>query len=348
MSTTDKAKAILYAFLAAVFYAVNVPVSKVLLRNVGPTTMAALLYLGAGIGIGILSLFNKKDRAKSQKLTRKDLPFVIGMIVLDIVAPIFLMLGISYGSSANASLLGNFEIVSTTVIALFVFKETVTKRLWAAIALITLSSILLSLEGVDSFKFSYGSIFVLAATVCWGFENNCTRNISSKNTYEIVVLKGIFSGLGALTIALIKGEAIPGIGYALAAMALGFVAYGLSIFLYVRAQNILGAAKTSAYYAIAPFVGAILSFVFLHEQLSWMYLVALIVMIVGSVLVVADTLIRHHTHLHQHTFTHTHDGTTHTHTVTHSHNHNHYVTDNNHGHQHSLKELEKLAGANHI
>jgi len=348
MSTTDKAKAILYAFLAAVFYAVNVPVSKVLLRNVGPTTMAALLYLGAGIGIGILSLFNKKDRAKSQKLTRKDLPFVIGMIVLDIVAPIFLMLGISYGSSANASLLGNFEIVSTTVIALFVFKETVTKKLWAAIALITLSSILLSLEGVDSFKFSYGSIFVLAATVCWGFENNCTRNISSKSTYEIVVLKGIFSGLGALTIALIKGEAIPGIGYALAAMALGFVAYGLSIFLYVRAQNILGAAKTSAYYAIAPFVGAILSFVFLHEQLSWMYLVALIVMIVGSVLVVADTLIRHHTHLHQHTFTHTHDGTTHTHTVTHSHNHNHYMTDNNHGHRHSLKELEKLSGAKHV
>ncbi len=348
MSTTNKAKAILYAFLAAVFYAVNVPVSKVLLRDVGPTSMAALLYLGAGIGIGILSLFNKDDKAKSQKLTKKDLPFVIGMIVLDIVAPIFLMLGISYGSSANASLLGNFEIVSTTVIALFVFKETVTKKLWAAIALITLSSILLSLEGVNSFKFSYGSIFVLAATVCWGFENNCTRNISSKNTYEIVVLKGIFSGLGALTIALIKGEAIPGIGYAVAAMTLGFIAYGLSIFLYVRAQNILGAAKTSAYYAIAPFVGAILSFVFLHEQLSWMYLVALIVMIVGSVLVVADTLIRHHTHLHQHTFTHTHDGTTHTHTVTHSHNHNHYVTDNNHGHQHSLKELEKLAGANHI
>ena len=157
--------------------------------------MAALLYLGAGIGIGILSLFNKKDREKSERLSKKDLPFVIGMIVLDIAAPIFLMLGISYGSSANASLLGNFEIVATTVIALFIFKEAVSKRLWAAIALITLSSILLSFEGTDSFSFSCGSLFVLAATVCWGFENNCTRNISSKSTYEIVVLKGVFSGL---------------------------------------------------------------------------------------------------------------------------------------------------------
>ena len=276
--------------------------------------MAALLYLGAGIGIGILSLLNKKDGKKSEKLSQRDFPYVIGMIVLDIAAPILLMLGISYGSSANASLLGNFEIVATTVLALVIFKEAVSKRLWTAIALITLSSVLLSFEGAGSFQFSYGSLFVLAATICWGFENNCTRNIASKNTYEIVVLKGIFSGLGALIIALIKKEAMPGIIYIVAALILGFVAYGLSIFLYVRAQNILGAAKTSAHYAIAPFVGAFLSFVFLREQLSGMYIIALAVMIMGSILVVADTLFRHHAH--QHSFTHTHDGVTHTHSVT--------------------------------
>ena len=185
------------------------------------------------------------------------------------------------------------------------------------------------------------------ATVCWGFENNCTRNISSKSTYEIVVLKGIFSGLGALVIALIKREPLPGIRHIGAALLLGFVAYGLSIFLYVRVQNVLGAAKTSAYYAVAPFIGAFLSFIVLREQLSWMYLIALIVMIGGSALIVADTLIRHHAHVHQHTFTHTHDGTTHTHTVTHSHDHNHYVTDNRHGHHHANRELEPLRGALH-
>ena len=310
--------------------------------------MAALLYLGAGIGIGILSLFNKGDRIQSEKLLRKDLPFVIGMIVLDIAAPIFLMLGISYGSSANASLLGNFEIVATTVIALVLFREAVSKRLWGAIALITLSSVLLSFEGTDSFQFSYGSLFVLLAAVCWGFENNCTRNISSKSTYEIVVLKGIFSGLGSLVIAMMKREIMPGAEYIAIALLLGFVAYGLSIFLYVRAQNILGAAKTSAYYAIEPFVGAFLSFVFLREQLSRMYFAALIVMIAGSTLVVADTLIRHHAHMHSHTFTHTHDGTTHTHTVVHAHEHNHYRTVDKHEHHHAKGELEHLPGALHL
>lgn len=342
-----KQRAILYALLAAIFYAVNVPLSKLLLQRIGPTTMAALLYLGAGVGIGLLSLLNRRDRTRSTPLSKADLPFVVGMIVLDIAAPIFLMLGISHGSPANASLLGDFEIVATTLIALLVFREAVTPRLWAAIALVTLSSILLSFEGTDSFKFSSGSLLVLLATVCWGFENNCTRNISSKDTYEIVVLKGIFSGLGALAIAWIKGEQVPQIQYVAAAMLLGFVAYGLSIFLYVRAQNTLGAAKTSAYYAVAPFVGAFLSFAFLRERLSWMYLCALVVMIAGSALVVADTLIRHHAHLHQHTFTHTHDGSTHTHTVVHVHGHNHYTTDDRHGHRHSQAELESLPGALH-
>ena len=347
MAKDKRMIAIGYAILAAVFYAVNVPVSKVLLREVGPTTMAALLYLGAGVGIGMLSLFSRNSWEKSEPLSKKDLPYVIGMIVLDIAAPIFLMLGISYGSSANASLLGNFEIVATTLIALFIFREAVSKRLWAAIALITLSSILLSFEGTDSFRFSYGSLFVLLATVCWGVENNCTRNIASKSTYEIVVLKGIFSGLGSLLIAFTMRETMPGTGYAVVALLLGFVSYGLSIFLYVRAQRVLGAAKTSAYYAVAPFVGAFLSFVFLKEQLSWKYLTALAVMIAGSALVVVDTLIRQHVHQHVHTFTHTHDGSTHTHTVVHTHEHNHYVTDSKHGHHHSNKELEGLPGTTH-
>ena len=99
----SKTKAIIYALLAAAFYAINVPVSKLLLSHIGPTTMAALLYLGAGIGMSCLSAADKSD--KGEKLDRYDLPFVIGMIVLDIAAPIFLMLGISYGTSANASLL---------------------------------------------------------------------------------------------------------------------------------------------------------------------------------------------------------------------------------------------------
>ena len=308
-----KTTAILLAVLAAAFYAVNVPVSKLLLKEISPTFLASLLYFGAGIGIGLLYCINPKSHRGEKKLTRKDLPYTLGMILLDIAAPILLMLGLKSASSANASLLGNFEIAATTLIALLLFREKVSKRLWAAILLITLSSGILSFEDMSSLHFSRGSLLVLAAAACWGLENNCTRNISDKSTFEIVFLKGIFSGLGSFLIALYIGEPFPGLHTAAAALLLGFVAYGLSIFCYVRSQNTLGAAKTSAYYAIAPFIGTALSCIIWHDALTVQYFLALAVMLLGSVLVVLDTLQMEHTHSHTHTFTHTHDGVTHSH-----------------------------------
>ncbi len=286
----EMALPIAYALMAAVCYALNTPLSKLLLDNVAPTFMAAFLYLGAGLGVGSMYLFHWRREKPAERLSRNDLPYTVGMIVLDILAPIFLMLGIKYGNAAHASLLGNFEIVTTTLIALVVFHEAVSKRLWAAIGLISLSSALLSFEGSGSLQFSYGSLFVLLATACWGLENNCTRRISEKSTYEIVLLKGLFSGGGAFVIALLLGEELPAMGDVVCALGLGFVSYGLSIFMYIRAQRSLGAAKTSAYYAVAPFVGTFLSFVLIGEPLTSAYLVALLVMIGGTVLVVLDTL----------------------------------------------------------
>lgn len=326
--------AIFYALAAAVLYALNMPISKLLLEKIGPTFMAAFLYFGAGIGIGLLYVFGGRKRRTEEKLSKKDLPYTVGMIVLDIAAPIFLMFGLTRAASANASLLNNFEIVATTIIALAVFKEAVSKRLWAAICLITLSSIILSFEDMSGLQFSYGSLLVLAATVCWGLENNCTRKISSKSTYEIVMLKGIFSGLGSFVIAAVKGESFPQLRYIAAALLLGFAAYGLSIFLYVRAQKELGAAKTSAYYAAAPFVGALFSFLLLGEELTVNYVVALGIMIAGSVLVVVDTLLQRHSHLHTHTYVHTHDGSTHTHVIEHTHEHSHFGNNGKHEHTH--------------
>lgn len=291
MRKIDKKKvAITYALAAALFYAINVPCSKRLLTEVAPTFMAAFLYLGAGIGVGIMYLFHHKSEKPEERLTRADLPFTIGMVVLDILAPILLMLGIHTGTSSNASLLGNFEIVATTMIALLVFKEKVTRRLWAAIGFITISSILLSFGGAEDLRFSVGSLFVLGATACWGLENNCTRRIAAKSTHQIVTIKGLFSGTGSLFVALLLGEALPEAQYVLLALLLGFVSYGLSIFAYIRAQKTLGAAKTSAYYAIAPFIGTFLSFVLLGERLTVNYLVALLFMVVGTIFVILDTL----------------------------------------------------------
>ena len=277
-------KAIFYAILAAALYALNAPVSKLLLQNVPPTMMAGFLYLGAGIGMAVMGFVRSQTGHGKQelRLTKKDLPYTLGMVALDIAAPIFLMIGLTRTTAANASLLNNFEIVATSLIALLVFREKIGKRLWTAIGLITLSSILLSVEDAGSFRFSVGSLFVLAACVCWGLENNCTRCLSKSDPLEIVVIKGFGSGIGSVIIGLVVGETLPLFGEILKILLLGFVAYGLSIYFYVYAQRDLGAAKTSAYYAIAPFIGVALSFIIFREIPGVLFFIALAIMIAGT------------------------------------------------------------------
>ncbi len=284
--------AAVYALLAAVFYACSAPFSKILLRDVPATFMAAFLYLGAGSGVSVMYLFRRKQEKRTERLKKADLPYTVGMIVLDILAPIFLMVGINLGTASNASLLGNFEIVATTLIALLVFKENVTGKLWTAILFTFAASVLLSFEDAGSFQFSVGSLFVLLAIVCWGLENNCTRKISGRSTYQIVILKGLFSGAGSFIIALIIGERLPSLPFVAAAMLVGYIAYGLSIFMYIRAQRDLGAAKTSAYYTVSPFVGAFLSFIILKEPLTRHFLFALGLMLIGTAFVVSDTVVK--------------------------------------------------------
>lgn len=288
----EKRVSVIFAILAAALYAINIPISKLLLQHVDTTMMAAFLYLGAGIGLMLCGLAAKAlGKEKSQeRLTKKELPYTVAMVVLDIAAPILLMSGIARANSANVSLLNNFEIVATSLIALIFFKEAISKRLWLAIGLATLASILLSLEGTGAFSFNEGSLFVLGACVCWGLENNCTKMISNKSSVEIVTIKGCFSGLGSLVIALLLGEHFPVWKWIAAVLVLGFVAYGLSIHFYIRAQKNLGAAKTSAFYSIAPFLGVAFSMLLLSERPSVQFFIALAIMAVSTILMVKDTV----------------------------------------------------------
>lgn len=280
-----------FAVLAAALYAVNIPLSKLLLAEAGPTMLAAFLYLGAGLGLlaysGTGALLGKTTI--KEPLTKKELPYTAAMVALDIAAPILLMMGVARTSSANVSLLNNFEIVATSLIAWFIFKEVISKRLFIAISLVTLASVILGFEGTGSFTFNTGSLLVLGACACWGLENNCTKMISSKSSVEIVIIKGCCSGLGSLAIALFLGEGLPAARWLLCILALGFASYGLSINFYIMAQKDLGAAKTSAFYSVAPFLGVAFSMILLGERPSFQFYAALLIMLLATALMVKDT-----------------------------------------------------------
>jgi len=317
-------RAVGLAILAAALYGISSPLSKGLLEHIPPTLMAALLYLGAGLGMLLVNLGRSLTTRPSSeaRLTRAERPFVLGMILLDIAAPVFLMIALTQTTAANVSLLNNFEIVATAIIAMVLFREAIGRTMWVAIALITIASVILSFEDLSSLSFSVGSLFAILACLCWGFENNFTRKISLKDPMQIVVIKGIGSGVGALIIAFVMRQVNANVLPIGLALLLGFVAYGLSIYFYVSAQRTLGAARTSAYYAVAPFIGVLLSIILYGQALTASFVIALTIMLLGAYFAARE----HHKHVHWHE------------PLAHDHRHHHH--DGHHTHSHDRPDAQ--------
>jgi drug/metabolite transporter (DMT)-like permease len=283
MTIRTSDRGVLLALGAAALYALSVPFGKRLLEFLSPALLAGLLYLGAGVGMTFLRIGARKHReAQEIPLSKKDLPNAVGMILLDILAPILLMLGLKSTGPETTSLLNNFEIVATALFALFFFGESISSKLWLGIIFIFAASVLLTFENPENLTFSGGAILVWLATICWGLENNLTRKMSTKDPSQIVVLKGWFSGIGSILVAWISQTLVWDLVPSLLALLLGFVAYGLSIFLYVHAQRRLGAAKTSVFYAVAPFLAAGLSFLLYPSFPEWTFFPALGFMAIGA------------------------------------------------------------------
>lgn len=287
LETKSKFLPVYFAVLAAALYAVNIPLSKLMLVHVQPTMLAALLYLGAGAGL-LLCRSVSRGKTVEAPLSRQDLPYTAAMVLLDIAAPVLLMFGLQRIDAANASLLNNFEIAATSLIAVFLLGEKLSPRLCAAIVLVTAASIILGFDGSEQIHFNTGSLFVLGACLCWGLENNCTRKLSAKSSVQITMIKGCFSGLGSLILALLAGERFPDVGWIAAAAVLGFVSYGLSINFYIKAQRELGAAKTSVWYSIAPFIGVVYSILF-GEKPGLPFYAGLIFMAAAAMHMAVDT-----------------------------------------------------------
>lgn len=336
---------ILQAIAAATLFGVSAPISKLLLGEIAPVSMAALLYLGSGIGLFLWRYLQKADQRYSNeaRILNSDLPWIIGAILAGgIAAPIVLMFSLENASASTASLLLNFEGVATTIIAGFVFKENIGKRIWSAVLLITIASILLSWDTSGQWGFSLSSLGVLVACVLWGIDNNFTRNVSAKDPLSIVTIKGLSSGAFSLVLALIIGRPFPHLFYVVGAMILGCLSYGFSIVLFIRAMRELGSARTSALFGIAPFLGAILSVFLFRETQGIQFIISLPVMIFGAVLLLKEG----HTHLHRHTeyeheHRHCHDDLHHAHFFQsnklpksgyHSHIHQHETTEHRHPH----------------
>lgn len=319
--------------LAAILFGAATPLSKALLSEVHPIVLAGLLYLGAGLGAALMltvrGSFVRRDAQRARfGWERRDVLALAGAILAGgVVAPIVMMYGLRAAPAATASLLLNFEIVATALIAAAVFREAIGGRAWVAVGLITTAGCILAWRANEPWGMSVGVLGIVGACVLWGLDNNLTRVVSAKNPIAIVCVKGLVAGSITVGLGMVVGAGLPPLGISAAAMALGSVGFGASIALYIRALQDLGAARTGALFGVAPFFGALVSMVIFPEAPGALVLGALPLMAAGAALLFAEA----HRHSHRHP------------ELVHDHRHSH--EDGHHDHVH--ESGEPLTGTHH-
>jgi len=286
-----------------------------LLAHLKPLELSALCYLGSGLGLTAWRAVARRPGTEAP-LERRDLPYAAGFILAGgVLAPLLLFTGLDHTSSSSASMLLNFELVFTSLIAVLVFKGTGGGRFWLAAALITAGALALSWEG-GAFAFGWGAALVLASSLMWGVDNNLTARVSIKDPVTLASLKGLAGGLINGALALYVYGSLPPLKWACAALALGLFSYGISLVLFILAMRGLGASRAGAFFGSYPFIGAALSVALLAEPVTGRLLFAGTLML-GAFLLLA---LERHGHYHRHEPL--------------EHDHGHAHDDGHHGHDH--------------
>ena len=244
------------ALIAALLFGAGTPAAKALLNSVDPWMLAGWLYLGSGLG---LTLYRRAVGAAPVRLAAHERGWLAGAVLAGgVIGPVLLMLGLSGMAASGASLLLNAEGVFTALLAWFVFKENVDRRIALGMAAIALGAALLSWPRNLRFAAVWPALAVLGACLAWAIDNNLTRKVSLTDASWIAAVKGLVAGPVNLALAFAMGAALPRWPSIAGAMLVGLLAYGVSLTLFVIALRQLGTARTGAYFSVAPFFGALL------------------------------------------------------------------------------------------
>ena len=286
MLKKNEKKGLLFAFLSAFLYDLNVPVSKYSLKTLSTNEILFLLYFGSVVGLFLLMLFNKKQKF-SLKPEKGESIFIIGVIIFDILAALFIVESLKYIDASTVSLISILEISFTIVISHFIFKTKISKNLIIAVILVSIGGILLSFDSSTEFKLSIASMLTVFATACWGLENNLTAKVSDKNPLLLVFYKcfavAIFNLLFILNINIF--ELFINNWYLL---VIGFFTYGISILYYVYAIKYIGISKTSIVFSFSPVFGALISLILFKEKITIYFVISLILMLMGIYFTIID------------------------------------------------------------
>jgi drug/metabolite transporter (DMT)-like permease len=334
MISGSRSRGPILALTSAALFGASTPFAKLLVGEVHPALLAAVLYLGSGFGL-LLVRSSRRMLQGDRPLTSERLGTIgalwLGGAILfgGVLGPVLLMFGLTMTPASSASLLLNMEGVLTALLAWFVFRENFDSRIALGMASIVAGAVVLSWQEEATVTNILGPLAVVGACLAWAIDNNLTRKVSLSDPVRIAMLKGLVAGTINLVLALLIGASMPSLVPLAAAALLGFFGYGLSLVLFVLALREIGTARTGAYYSTAPFIGAVIAFIVLGEPVTPALLISGALMGFGVWL--------HLTEWHEHE--HEHAPVTHTHSHVHDehHQHEHEPSDplgEPHSHQH--------------
>lgn len=332
---TRSRTAVISALAAALLFGGTTPFAKILATQMSPVLLAGLLYLGSGLGLWSFRILRDR-RLEVPQLARRDWGCFVGAIVVGgVIAPILLMSGLKQSAASSASLLLNFEAVLTALIAWRVFHENTDRRLVFGMLLIVAGGVVMVWpRGGVGLNSVHGALLIVGACMCWAIDNNLTRTVAVADADFIAGTKGLAAGMTNLVLAAALSGGFPAPLSALSAMTVGFLGYGVSLVLFVLALRGLGAARAGAYFSTAPFLGATIAVVALHEPTPAGFWLSATLMAAG----VALHLTERHSHEHSHeVLAHSHP---HTHDAHHEHEHeSRWDGSEPHTHEHRHDEL---------
>jgi drug/metabolite transporter (DMT)-like permease len=205
----------------------------------------------------------------------------VGLTVLGgIVGPLCLVQGLSLLSAGSASLLLNLEAVFTMLIAVLIGREHLSCNGLIAAALIVAGAVFLS-EGSLGGTTVQGRLLIGATCLAWGIDNNLSQRMSLRNPLQISLLKALGASVPMVLLSMGLGQRFPAGPTLRAALAIGAVGDGLSIWLDLLGLREPGAAREAVVFATAPFVGVVFAVLVLPEDFTIPQALASLLMVVG-------------------------------------------------------------------
>ena len=200
---------------ATVLFGIWNTFSKILLQDLDPLALSALVYCIAGVFLfavrfsgfnnELMGMLDSNSEAETY-MSRKDYVILITTAFAgSVIAPVIYLNGLNQITAVNASLLMNAEVLFIIVIGIFILKESFQKKEGIGILLLLIGTIFLATNGnLQYFSVSdnFGTLLVIIAAFFWSIDTTLSKFLSNKR--DLLGVSALKCSIGCIVLLLLS------------------------------------------------------------------------------------------------------------------------------------------------